>query len=231
MSNNKAKMAATIKTGGDDLDDGLELDPNLLASSDVDRSDGEDSEDEDGAQFEAGGSGSNSLYEDLVIADQDLDGEDGKDGAYEDGEETNLEAGGDGPGSRKRKVETEDVDDVEAKKRRKKEKEKERRARVSDRLWYTATSCLPSATVGIDAGSRGETHKGQQKQQQKVTASIDNPPTHYSTSEISALLLKSIRESFRSASTMEIDDLIITGKLHLTYLCICPDCLNSRRVD
>lgn len=36
-------MSATPKTGGDDLDDGLELDPSLLASDDEDAADlGED---------------------------------------------------------------------------------------------------------------------------------------------------------------------------------------------
>lgn len=107
----------TIKTGGDDLDDGLELDPDLLASSDF----------EDAAS---------------VIA-SDFDSEEQQDEDSEDegplvleGEETEI-AVSLVPEVKKRKaeeVESEGEQDEEAKKaekkRRKKEKEKERRAKV-----------------------------------------------------------------------------------------------------
>lgn len=110
-------MEKTIKTGGDDLDDGLELDPHLLASSDF----------EDAAS---------------VIA-SDFDSEEQQDEVSEDEgqlvleeEETKIPVSS-VPEVKKRKaedVESEGEQDEEAKKaekkRRKKEKEKERRAKV-----------------------------------------------------------------------------------------------------
>lgn len=115
----------SIKTGGDDLDDGLELDPDLLASSDF----------EDAAS---------------VIA-SDFDSEEQQDEVSEDegplvleGEETEI-AVDPVPEVKKRKaedVESEGEQDEEAKKaekkRRKKEKEKERRAKVC--AYFTKTA-------------------------------------------------------------------------------------------
>lgn len=105
----------TIKTGGDDLDDGLELDPDLLASSDI-----EDAASDVASEFD-GGEQRDQASEDespLVL----------------EGEETEI-AMSPVPEMKKRKaedVENEGEQDEEAakaeKKRRKKEKEKERRA-------------------------------------------------------------------------------------------------------
>lgn len=107
----------TIKTGGDDLDDGLELDPDLLASSDI-----EDAASDVASEFD-GGEQRDQASEDespLVL----------------EGEETEI-AMSPVPEMKKRKaedVENEGEQDEEAakaeKKRRKKEKEKERRAKV-----------------------------------------------------------------------------------------------------
>jgi protein CMS1 len=93
------------KTGGDDLDDGLELDPDLLASSEPEN--GEEREDD--------------LYDDGAEGDNDA-------GLDDENDEEEAGAGG-----KKRKA-AEDLDDEERKaekKRRKKEKEKARKAKVS----------------------------------------------------------------------------------------------------
>lgn len=107
----------TVKTGGDDLDDGLELDPDLLASSDI-----EDAASDIASEFD-GGEQQDQAPEDenpLVL----------------EGEETEI-AMSPVPEVKKRKaedVEGEGEQEEEAtkaeKKRRKKEKEKERKAKV-----------------------------------------------------------------------------------------------------
>ncbi|GFZ42443.1 hypothetical protein JCM24511_00158 [Saitozyma sp. JCM 24511] len=152
-------LSKAPKTGGDDLDDGLELDPELLASDAED--DGEVDVDED--------DGEEGVYE-----GDDLSG-------HEDGEREKATGVG-----KKRKAEaddqreqgeTEHVDEearMADKKRRKKEKEKARKAK---RLQNQPTA--PSTT-----------------------------PTHLTPSDLSSLLLASIRESFPSATPMEISDLL-----------------------
>ncbi|WRT65824.1 uncharacterized protein IL334_002774 [Kwoniella shivajii] len=143
------------KTGGDDLDDGLELDPDLLASSD------EDAESEVDAEDGVSDNGDGAL--------PPLEGE--------EDEITNSPI----PEGKKRKAEEVEVEDEEAskladKKKRKKEKEKERKAK---------------------------------KRQNNAGPLADTPPTHLSTSELSSVLLRSIRESYPSASSVELDDIII----------------------
>jgi protein CMS1 len=117
------------KTGGDDLDDGLELDPNLLASSDVedensDEERGELDEGEDLGESDDGeGEGRTGGTSELV---------DEEDGGVPEG--TKVETVG-SAGDKKRKASPAgEVDDAAEKKRRKKEKEKERKARVGLRI-------------------------------------------------------------------------------------------------
>lgn len=103
-----ASTSKAIKTGGDDLDDGLELDPELLAPS-------------DGSDVEGEEVGVDEMRVDGVDEDDEVDDGD----LQEDEEEPRRRAGV------KRKVENLDEDaKAEEKKRRKKEKEKERKARV-----------------------------------------------------------------------------------------------------
>jgi hypothetical protein len=98
--------------GGDDLDDGLELDPTMLADSDVE-----------------GGSDDEAPVGGAVLEDEedafDLQ-QDDEEVVDEDGEEDRPQE----EGSKKRKAGGESEAELE-KKRRKKEKEKERKARVS----------------------------------------------------------------------------------------------------
>lgn len=102
------KAAKTARTGGDDLDDGLELDPDLLASSDAEEDDIPD--------------------RDADIGDEETRADDDD----EDEEDVGAEAGE----KRKRDDGDEDapqLDDEERKdekRRRKKEKFKERKAKV-----------------------------------------------------------------------------------------------------
>lgn len=119
-------LSKAPKTGGDDLDDGLELDPELLASDAED--DGEVDVDED--------DGEEGVYE-----GDDLSG-------HEDGEREKATGVG-----KKRKAEaddqreqgeTEHVDEearMADKKRRKKEKEKARKAKVSWPRRSAGSSC------------------------------------------------------------------------------------------
>ncbi|KIY31682.1 protein CMS1 [Cryptococcus gattii E566] len=134
------KTEKTIKTGGDDLDDGLELDPDLLASSDF----------EDAAS---------------VIA-SDFDSEEQQDEDSEDegpllleGEETEI-AVNPVPEVKKRKaedVESEGEQDEEAKKaekkRRKKEKEKERRAKRRQDAGPIPSTTAPTHLATADLSS------------------------------------------------------------------------------
>jgi protein CMS1 len=124
------------KTGGDDLDDGLELDPELLASESED--DGEINLDED--------DGEEGVYE-----GDDLSGD-------EDGERERATGVG-----KKRKAEVDDERELggnedgneEArkadKKRRKKEKEKARKAKVS----RARGRCLPESASTVGAADVG----------------------------------------------------------------------------
>ncbi|KAK8861700.1 hypothetical protein IAR55_002523 [Kwoniella newhampshirensis] len=159
----------TSKTGGDDLDDGLELDPDLLADSDV----------------EAEGSGSEAEDEETEIVPDDEDQfESAENGDDDEEEEAKVKtAKSEVAKGKKRKVddvELADDDDEEAKKaekkRRKKEKEKERKAK---------------------------------KRQNGAETGPNDAPTHFTIPELSATLLKSIRESFPSASAVELDDKMI----------------------
>ncbi|OXG10374.1 protein CMS1 [Cryptococcus neoformans Ze90-1] len=153
----------TVKTGGDDLDDGLELDPDLLASSDI-----EDAASDIASEFD-GGEQQDQAPEDespLVL----------------EGEETEI-AMSPVPEVKKRKaedVEGEGEQDEEAtkaeKKRRKKEKEKERKAKRRQ-----GAELIPSTTA----------------------------PTHLATTDLSSVLLRSIRESFPSSSAIEIEEVLI----------------------
>ena len=108
QADNMAQIPAkTAKTGGDDLDDGLELDPGLLASS--------DNEDE-GSE---------------VGSDADIGDEETRAAVDEDDEE--QDEGVDVGEKRKRDVGDEDEDSAAAeKRRRKREKFKERKAKVRD---------------------------------------------------------------------------------------------------
>ncbi|WWC68507.1 uncharacterized protein I206_102436 [Kwoniella pini CBS 10737] len=152
----QAAQKDTFKTGGDDLDDGLELDPDFLAASDEEGdsdNNGGDAEDEN---------------EDLIPLE---------------GEEDEI-AHSPIPEAKKRKIEDVELDgendDEEAKKaekkRRKKEKEKERKAK---------------------------------KRQTKSGITDSTIPTHLSTEDLSNILLVSIKESYPSASQVELDDIII----------------------
>ncbi|OCF56553.1 protein CMS1 [Kwoniella mangroviensis CBS 10435] len=146
------------KTGGDDLDDGLELDPDFLAASD-----------------EEGGS--------------EVEGEDGI-SERGDGELPPLEGEEDEivrspiAESKKRLIEEVEADDGEDdeeakkadKKKRKKEKEKERKAK---------------------------------KRQHQSGIPTEKSLTHLTPSELSSILLNSIRESYPSASSVELDDITI----------------------
>lgn len=98
--------------GGDDLDDGLELDPTMLADSDVE-----------------GGSDDEAPVGGAVLEDE----EDAFDLQQDDEEVVDEDGKEDRPqkeGSKKRKAGGDSEAELE-KKRRKKEKEKERKARVS----------------------------------------------------------------------------------------------------
>ncbi|WVO14720.1 hypothetical protein L204_102358 [Cryptococcus depauperatus] len=148
------------KTGGDDLDDGLEYDQDLLASSDID-----DEGFVDGFDIEA--NDEESVYIDDTA------------GLAVDEEKAFMDVASE---SKKRKVEQvkeEEGDDKEKadKKRRKKEKEKERKAR--------------------------------KRQQNEPIPPSDTIPTHFSIDSLSALLLRSIKESFSSASDIELDEINI----------------------
>ncbi|WVW80288.1 hypothetical protein I302_102266 [Kwoniella bestiolae CBS 10118] len=145
-----------VKTGGDDLDDGLELDPDFLAGSD-----------------EEGGS-------DLGHDDEASENGDGELPPLE-GEEDEIVRSPIAEGKKRMIDEVEaEEDDEEAKKadkkKRKKEKEKERKAK---------------------------------KRQTQSGIPADKPLTHLSPSELSSILLNSIRESYPSASSVELDDIII----------------------
>jgi hypothetical protein len=103
---NMAQAPAKIaKTGGDDLDDGLELDPELLAS---------DNEDESDAEFENDA----DIGEEETRVAVDEDSEDENDGGADVGEKRKRE--GDGEGE----------DAAAEKRKRKREKFKERKAKV-----------------------------------------------------------------------------------------------------
>jgi protein CMS1 len=109
-----ASTSKAIKTGGDDLDDGLELDPELLAPS--------DGSDVEGEEVDVDEMRVDGVDEEDEVDDGDL---------QEDEEEPRKRAGV------KRKVENLDEDaKAEEKKRRKKEKEKERKARVCSQRAY-----------------------------------------------------------------------------------------------
>jgi len=110
--------AKTAKTGGDDLDDGLELDPELLAS---------DNEDESDAEFENDA----DIGEEETRVAVDEDSEDEADGGADVGEK------------RKRDGDGEEDDAAAEKRKRKREKFKERKAKVSlvlshGRIWLIA---------------------------------------------------------------------------------------------
>ena len=103
MAQVPAKIA---KTGGDDLDDGLELDPELLAS---------DNEDESDAEFENDA----DIGEEETRVAVDEESEDEADGGADVGEK------------RKREGDGEEDDAAAEKRKRKREKFKERKAKVS----------------------------------------------------------------------------------------------------
>ncbi|ORY21419.1 U3-containing 90S pre-ribosomal complex subunit-domain containing protein [Naematelia encephala] len=148
-----------VKTGGDDLEDNLELDPNLLASSDIDDDDGEEYDDEGLLDDEEDGGGG-----DVVVGNKRKirDDEEGLE------ESVDREEGEGGEG----------VDDLKVeRKRRKKEKEKKRKLDKSERAERARTS--------------------------------DKSFVHLTTDELAAILLNSIRETFPSATPMEIEDVRI----------------------
>ncbi|OCF36272.1 protein CMS1 [Kwoniella heveanensis CBS 569] len=189
MAQTIAKEPTPMKTGGDDLDDGLELDPDLLAASDDEE---EVSDNDQGGDDVAlsGGEGSKSKSsrngklpvlegeEDEILASPIAEGKKRK------AEEVDEEDGDEREEVRPGQVNSGAVDgddESEArkaeKKRRKKEKEKERKARK-----------LQKATDPSDSNV---------------------PPTHLPPADISSILLRSIRESYPSASSVELDDIII----------------------
>ncbi|WWC60439.1 uncharacterized protein I303_103011 [Kwoniella dejecticola CBS 10117] len=148
------------KTGGDDLDDGLELDPDFLAASDE-----EGDSDNDGDVIQDGERNLAPLEgeEDEILRSPIAEGKKRKI------EETEVaEANEDDDGDEEAKKAD--------KKRRKKEKEKERKAK---------------------------------KRQSKSGISDDTIPTHLSTDDLSNILLVSIKESYPSASQVELDDIVI----------------------
>ncbi|WVR03701.1 hypothetical protein IAU60_000696 [Kwoniella sp. DSM 27419] len=155
------------KTGGDDLDDGLELDADLLAPSDDEAS---VSDGEEGVLGDEAGS---------EVAEED--GDDVSLAPLE-GEEDEIVKSPIAEGKKRKAddavAEEEDPEAAKAaeKKRRKKEKEKERKARRAENAAGPSSSSVP---------------------------------THYAQSDLSALLLRSIRESFPSASAVELEDKII----------------------
>ncbi|WVQ78674.1 hypothetical protein IAT38_000761 [Cryptococcus sp. DSM 104549] len=163
------------KTGGDDLDDGLELDPDLLASSDIeDASDAESDADMEGDDAEETAapreSSSGAAFvlegeEDEILMSPVLEGKKRK--ALEVEETAEDEGEGDSADAK-----------AADKKRRKKEKEKERKAKKRQ----NASDAAPNAS---------------------------NAPTHLSSGDLSALLLRSIRESFPSASAMELEEIVL----------------------
>ncbi|WVQ77378.1 hypothetical protein IAR50_007063 [Cryptococcus sp. DSM 104548] len=156
-----------VKTGGDDLDDGLDYDQDLLADSDA----------EDVAS--AAGSEMGDEQEAVPI--------EGAPQYVIEGEETEISMSPVIEGKKRKLEEVETVgapaaaDDEQAKaadkKRRKKEKEKERK----------------------------------QKKRQNVdkASGASSTPTHLAKEDLSAILLRSIRESYPSGTAMEIEDIII----------------------
>ncbi|WVF66034.1 hypothetical protein IAT40_000772 [Kwoniella sp. CBS 6097] len=204
MAQTIAKEPKALKTGGDDLDDGLELDPDLLAASDEDEEEEDASDNEHEGEFEQdavqsprakkpNGNGNGKLpvlegEEDEILAspiaegkkrkadEVDNDAED-EDASNAQGEVTRESGSGEDEGEA-RKAE---------KKRRKKEKEKERKARK-----------LQKSTDPSDSNT---------------------PPTHLPPADISSILLRSIRESYPSASSVELEDNIIPT----THLLSPPD--------
>lgn len=119
-----ASMARTIsltksKTGGDELDDGLELDPNMLASSDAEgeAEDGDYDEGSEEAEVE------DDDTEKPVLSKRSLDQDESR---YDQ--------------SHKRKLDlVRELGEVEAKiekRRKKKQKERERKAKVSSSVFY-----------------------------------------------------------------------------------------------
>ena len=165
------------KTGGDDLDDGLELDPDLLAASD-----------------EEGGAGS-------VVDDEEIDRESGD--LEDDNGDADQEVAEQG---RKRKTEEGDDPAAAEKKRRKKEKEKERKARVS------FDDALFSYIASWDARSKAELTDTIKRGPGSDPQSSPAAPTHLKSSELSALLLRSIRETLPVATAMELDDIMLPGQ-------------------
>ncbi|WWC88062.1 uncharacterized protein L201_002965 [Kwoniella dendrophila CBS 6074] len=174
MAQTTIQSKESYKTGGDDLDDGLELDPDLLAGSDEEGDDDSDIE--------------RNVDEELGSNDDDE-----KDLPPLEGEEDEIVKS---PiiEPKKRKVEEviegddHDQQDKECnqdnsdearqaeKKRRKKEKEKERKAK---------------------------------KRQNQSGITSETIPTHLPKSDLSSILLKSIKESYPSSSSVELDDIQI----------------------
>ncbi|WVQ93666.1 hypothetical protein IAU59_000742 [Kwoniella sp. CBS 9459] len=188
----KEKEPKPHKTGGDDLDDGLELDPDLLAASDDEEDALDDATDDDGE----GSSSPKPLMknndgrlpalegeEDEILASPIAEGKKRKADEVDDIDDDEDEDEGraeatSGVGASERLGEEDDGEARQAeKKRRKKEKEKERKARK-----------LQKATDPSDSNT---------------------PPTHLPPADISAVLLRSVRESYPSASSVELDDIII----------------------
>ncbi|WWD16377.1 hypothetical protein CI109_100803 [Kwoniella shandongensis] len=151
------------KTGGDDLDDGLELDPDLLADSDAEAegSGSEAEEEEDNAVLEE-----EDDFEPAEIVDEDEPSASNSAGEGKKRKADEVELGD----------ESEEAKKAE-KKRRKKEKEKERKAK--------------------------------KRQNGAANSTPNDAPTHFTTSELSAVFLKSLRESYPSASAVELEDKLI----------------------
>lgn len=177
-----------LKSGGDDLDDGLELDPELLAPSDAESS-ASGSDDDLDERNERGASGSE-------VPEENGDTQPKTMAIDESGEKSRKRrAGSEGGGGE---------DELKAEKRkRRKAKEKERKAKVS---------CQPTIFSIFSLGIEAEK---EQRQEQIESSLSTNPPTHFTTSEVTQLLLASIRETFPAASPMEVDDLAIPGELGL----------------
>lgn len=114
-------IAQPTKTGGDDLDDYLELDPNLVASGSDVGSDDSDNEAEEGdeAELDVEGEGDRPVLERGTGMNEGVKRKASVDGS-DDEEESGGRAGAVGEGG-----------EEEERKRRKKEKTKERKARVS----------------------------------------------------------------------------------------------------
>lgn len=204
-------MAAAIKTktGGDDLDDQFDLDPDLIAS-------GSELGDEDDGEGEAGsagdpdveGSGSRPVLEDedeVGQGDRRLnEGVKRKAGLVEE------DIGEDG---RSRTI------DREEKKRRKKDKEKERKAKVS-RLRFSSSSVVAVTVIPQLQAGRGaisalypcpkvldsiaEHQRALRDATDPTISSI--PPTHLPTETLLALLRTSLLASQPALTPMEIAD-------------------------